>query len=61
MGPVYNSPSGTTTHSILNLMGFMKKTGIQVASKVESFQGVMVHVCGKIAAAMMRLYMNLNP
>jgi hypothetical protein len=29
-----------------------EKTGIQVAPKVRSFRGLMVHVFGKIAAAM---------
>jgi hypothetical protein len=38
-----------------------EKTGIQIASKVRSFQGLMVHVFGKIAAAMMLLSTNLNP
>jgi hypothetical protein len=38
-----------------------EKTGIQVASKVRSFRGLMVHVFGKIAAAMMLLSTNLNP
>ena len=38
-----------------------EKTGIQVASKVRSFQGLMVHVFGKIAAAMMLLSPSLNP
>ena len=38
-----------------------EKTGIQVASKVRSFQGFMVHVFGKIAAAMFLLTTNLNP
>lgn len=38
-----------------------EKTGIQVASKVRSFQGLMVHVFGKIAAAMLLLTANLNP
>ena len=38
-----------------------EKTGIQVASKVRSFQGLMVHVFGKIAAAMFLLTTNLNP
>jgi hypothetical protein len=38
-----------------------EKTGIQVASKVRSFQGLMVHVFGKIAAAMILLSTNLNP
>jgi hypothetical protein len=38
-----------------------EKTGIQVAFKVRSFQGLMVHVFGKIAAAMMLLSTNLNP
>ena len=37
-----------------------EKTGIQVASKVRSSQGLMVHVFGKIAAAMMLLSTNLN-
>ena len=38
-----------------------EKTGIQVASKVRSFQGLMVHVFGKIAAAMIILSTNLKP
>lgn len=38
-----------------------EKTGIQIASKVRSFQGLMVHVFGKIAAAMILLSTNLNP
>lgn len=37
-----------------------EKTGIQVASKVRSFKGLMVHVFGKIAAAMMLLSPSLN-
>lgn len=38
-----------------------EKTGIQIASKVRSCKGLMVHVFGKIAAAMILLFMNLNP
>jgi len=38
-----------------------EKTGIQIASKVRSFQGLMVHVFGKIAAAMILLSTNFNP
>jgi len=38
-----------------------EKTDIQVASKVRSFQGLMVHVFGKIAAAMILLSTILNP
>jgi hypothetical protein len=37
-----------------------EKTGIQVASKVRSFRGLMVHVFGKIAAAMFLLSTNFN-
>jgi hypothetical protein len=37
-----------------------EKTGIQVASKVRSFQGLMVHVFGKITAAMMLLSTTFN-
>ena len=29
-----------------------EKTGIQIASKVRSYQGLMVHVFGKLAAAL---------
>jgi hypothetical protein len=38
-----------------------EKTGIQITSKVRSFQGLMVHVFGKIATAMLLLTTNLNP
>lgn len=34
---------------------FQQKTGIQVASKVRSYQGLMVHVFGRLAAAMWML------
>ena len=34
---------------------FEQKTGIQVASKVRSYQGLMVHVFGRLAAAMWML------
>jgi len=37
-----------------------EKTGIQVASKVRSFRGLMVHIFGKIAAAMFLLSTNFN-
>ena len=37
-----------------------EKTGIQIASKVRSFKGLMVHVFGKIAAAMLLLSSNSN-
>ncbi|MGX6641527.1 transposase [Legionella pneumophila] len=38
-----------------------EKTGVQIASKVRSYQGLMVHVFGRLAAAlfMMREQMNL--
>ncbi|MCI5120215.1 MAG: transposase, partial [Candidatus Electrothrix sp. AUS4] len=32
-----------------------EKTGIQTASKVRSTQGLLVHVFGKLAAAMLML------
>ena len=35
-----------------------EKTGVQIASKVRSSQGLMVHVFGKIAAAMFLLISN---
>ena len=38
-----------------------EKTGIQIASKVRSTQGLLVHVFGKIAAAMMLLSPSFNP
>ncbi|MBF0413197.1 MAG: transposase [Desulfamplus sp.] len=37
-----------------------EKTGIQVASKVRSFRGLMVHVFGKIAATMFLLSTKFN-
>ena len=37
-----------------------EKTGVQIASKVRSFKGLMVHVFGKIAAAMLLLSTNVN-
>lgn len=38
-----------------------EKTGVQIASKVRSYQGLMVHVFGKIAAAMLLLLPKINP
>ena len=38
-----------------------EKTGIQIASKVRSTQGLLVHVFGKITAAMMLLSPSFNP
>jgi hypothetical protein len=35
-----------------------KKTGIQVTSKVRSYQGLMVHVFGRLAEAMFLLVFN---
>jgi hypothetical protein len=35
-----------------------EKTGIQCASKVRSYQGLMVHVFGRLAAAMLLLAFN---
>jgi len=35
-----------------------EKTGIQIASKVRSTQGLMVHVFGRLAAAMFLLAFN---
>jgi hypothetical protein len=32
-----------------------EKTGIQVTSKVRSYQGLMIHVFGRLAAAMFLL------
>lgn len=38
--------------------GIQEKTGIQVASKVRSYQGLMVHVFGRLAAALFLLAFN---
>ena len=35
-----------------------EKTGIQCASKVRSYQGLLVHVFGRLAAAMYLLVFN---
>ena len=35
-----------------------EKTGIEVASKVRSYKGLMVHVFGRLAAAMFMLAFN---
>jgi hypothetical protein len=37
-----------------------EKTGIQTASKVRSTQGLLVHVFGKLAAAMLMLTLAFN-
>ncbi len=37
-----------------------EKTGIQIASKVRSYQGLMVHVFGKLAAALFIMRMRVN-
>ena len=39
----------------LDLGWIEEKTGIQTASKVRSTQGLLVHVFGKLAAAMLML------
>ena len=37
-----------------------EKTGIQIASKVRSYQGLMVHVFGKLAAALFIMRLRVN-
>ena len=61
---------GTPSRALLNTVSRLKqpieslfswideKTGIQRASKVRSYQGLVVHVFGRLAAAMLILALN---
>jgi|688.fasta_scaffold528871_1 hypothetical protein len=54
----YSAAVSSIRQPIESLFSWIQeKTGIQCASKVRSYKGLMVHVFGRLAAAMMMLHM----
>ncbi|MCS4034099.1 hypothetical protein GGQ02_002499 [Salinibacter ruber] len=56
---LYSEAIGRTRQPIESLFSWIdEKTAIQQASKVRSYQGLLVHVFGRLAAAMLILALN---
>jgi Transposase DDE domain. len=56
---LYSEAIGRIRQPIESLFNWIdEKTGIQQASKVRSYQGLLVHVFGRLAAAMLSLALN---
>lgn len=59
--PTYSTAVSRVRQPIESFFNWIdQKTGIQIASKVRSYNGLLVHVFGKLAAAMFLLTFNLN-
>lgn len=59
--PTYSTAVSRVRQPVESLFNWInQKTGLQIASKVRSYKGLLVHVFAKIAAAMFLLVFNLN-